>query len=274
MTQSVSVIIPNYNYGRFLYATIDSVLNQSHSNLEVIVIDNGSTDNSREVLESYGKEIKTIFQENLGQSAARNAGLAKSSGSLIALLDADDNWARSKIEKQLEMLNDETEFVYTAMRRFDSDTGKTINVVEPVFQGDCQAAFVEYPSRAIVPGGESSALFSRRLAEKVGLFNPELNSAAGRDYFRRCSRYTKFNFVKEPLANIRIHGSNMSRNSQRMMEDTAKAYEVLFTDPEWMSFAPERKKCLRKLQWSFLKTNIKNRDLGESLRNLSKLVNP
>ncbi len=274
MTHSVSVIIPNYNYGRFLHATIDSVLNQSHSDLEVIVVDNGSTDNSREVLESYDKEIKTIFQENLGQSAARNAGLAKSSGSLIALLDADDNWARSKIEKQLEMLNDETEFVYTAMRRFDSESGNTINVVEPVFRGDCQAAFVEYPSRAIVPGGESSALLSRRLAEKVGLFNPELNSAAGRDYFRRCSRYTKFNFVNEPLANIRIHGANMSRNSQRMMEDTAKAYEVLFTDPEWTSFTPERSKCLRKLQWSFLKTNIKNRDFGQSLSNLSKLVNP
>ena len=274
MTQAVSVIIPNYNYGRFLKVTIDSVMNQSHRDVEVIVIDNGSSDSSREILESYGDKIRTVFQENQGQSAARNVGLASAEGSLIALLDADDYWESMKIERQLEFLNEENQFVYTAMRRFDTETGKTINVIDPVFKGDCRATFIEYPSRAIVPGGESSALFSRRLMEKVGFFNPDLNSAAGRDYFRRCSTYTKFNFVKEPLAHIRIHDANMSNNSQRMMKDTARAYDELFSDSEWMSFYSERKRCLRKLQWSFLKTNLKNRDLAQSLQNLSKLANP
>lgn len=274
MTDSVSVIIPNYNYGRFLSQTIDSVLNQSHKNLEVIVIDNGSTDNSRDVLESYGQKIRTVFQENQGQSAARNVGLANAKGSLISLLDADDYWETTKVEKQLKLLTEESQFVYTAMRRFNNETGETVNVVTPTFDGDCRHAFVQFPSRAVVPGGESSALFSRRLVEEVGFFNPILNSASGRDYFRRCSIHTNFTFVNEALVNIRVHGANMSSNSHRMMEDTAKAYDALFSDPEWKSFFPERRKCLMKLQWSFLKTNLKGRNFAQSLLNFSKMVNP
>jgi glycosyltransferase involved in cell wall biosynthesis len=274
VTQSVSVIIPNYNYGRFLKSTIDSVLNQSHKDIEVIVIDNGSTDNSRENLESYGDKVRTIFQENLGQSAARNAGLSVAEGSLIALLDADDYWETTKIERQLELLHEEGQFVFTAMRRFADISGQTLNVVTPVFRGDCRSAFVKFPSLAIVPGGESSALLTRHLVEKVGTFNPALNSASGRDYFRRCATHTKFDFVREAQVNVRIHDKNMSNNSLQMMNDTAKAYDALFSDPEWANFYSERKKCMRTLEWSYLKTNLKRRNIGQSLRNLSKMVNP
>ena len=160
------------------------------------------------------------------------------------------------------------------MRRFDNSSGETLNVVAPVFKGDCRSAFVQFPALAIVPGGESSVIFSRRLVEKVGTFNPALNSASGRDYFRRCSTYTHFDFVADAQVSIRIHDRNMSNNSLQMMNDTAKAYDALFSDPEWASFYPERKKCLRKLEWSYLKTNLKRRNIGESLRNFSKFVNP
>lgn len=274
MTHSVSVIVPNFNYGRFLNATIGSVLNQSHENVEVIVIDNGSTDNSREILESYGQKIRTIFQANLGQSAARNAGLAAAQGSLISLLDADDYWESTKLAKQIDLFSEESQFIYTAMRRFSNESGETLNVVMPVFKGDCREAFVQFPSRAVVPGGESSALFSRQLVEKVGFFNPDLNSASGRDYFRRCSTHTNFSFVSEALVNIRVHGANMSNNSHRMMNDTAKAYDALFSDPDWKSFYSKRRNCLTKLEWSFLKTNLKNRDLVQSIRNLVRILNP
>ena len=86
----VSIIISNYNYGRFLSAAIDSALAQTYQTVEVIVVDDGSTDNSREVIESYGDRITALFQKNGKQAAALNNGLQASKGDIIIFLDADD----------------------------------------------------------------------------------------------------------------------------------------------------------------------------------------
>src|SRR2546423_7926382 len=99
----VSVIIPNYNYARYVGGAIDSVLAQTHSDIEIIVVDDGSTDASKDVLLNYGDSIKTISQQNRGVSAARNNGVAASSGEYVAFLDADDEWLPQKIEKQVAM---------------------------------------------------------------------------------------------------------------------------------------------------------------------------
>src|SRR5215470_16584996 len=95
----VSVVINNYNYGRFVGEAIRSALSQSYAPVEVIVVDDGSTDNSRNVIEEYGKEITTVFKANEGQSSAFNAGFAKSSGEIVCLLDADDLFLPNKVEK-------------------------------------------------------------------------------------------------------------------------------------------------------------------------------
>ena len=134
MEKLVSVIVPNFNYGRFLKSTIDSALGQTYNNLEVIVVDNGSTDNSRFILESYGEKIRTIFQNNQGQAAARNNGIAIARGDFIALLDADDYWESSKIEQQLALISNQSEFVYTGARQFKSESGATVKTILPVFK--------------------------------------------------------------------------------------------------------------------------------------------
>lgn len=272
MEKLVSVVIPNFNYGRFLQSTIDSVLSQTYDNLEVIVVDNGSTDNSRSVLESYGERIRTIFQNNQGQAAARNNGLEIARGDLIALLDADDYWESSKIEQQLSLISNRTELVYTGARQFRSESGATVKTVLPSFNGDCSLAFLKYPSRSIVPAGESSALFTRSLLEKVGNFNTHLNSACGRDFFRRCSRHAEFSFVNEALINYRLHDSNMSTNYRLMMNDTAKAYKLLFADTEWEFADSYKKACLSKLYWSFLKTSLREKDPVGALQDFKNLV--
>lgn len=141
MTNTVSVIIPNFNYGRFLKKTIDSVLEQTYPHIEIIVIDNGSTDNSREILERYGDRITIIFQTNLGQAVARNIGISSASGDFIALLDADDYWEPSKLEKQLERVDKDFQFIYTGFRQFESGTGATVQEIHPFFQGDCSLSF-------------------------------------------------------------------------------------------------------------------------------------
>ncbi|MDH5722392.1 MAG: glycosyltransferase family 2 protein [Alphaproteobacteria bacterium] len=93
-----SVIIPNYNYGRYLPHAIDSVLNQTTPVDEIIVVDDGSTDSSKSILESYGDKITAIFQPNAGQAAAFNVGVKKATGDIIFLLDADDLFHSDKIK--------------------------------------------------------------------------------------------------------------------------------------------------------------------------------
>jgi glycosyltransferase involved in cell wall biosynthesis len=95
----VSILINNYNYAKFLAEAIDSAINQTYENIEVIVVDDGSTDNSREIIASYGKKVIPIIKENGGQASAFNAGFAKSRGSIICFLDADDLFVANKIEK-------------------------------------------------------------------------------------------------------------------------------------------------------------------------------
>jgi len=102
--QRVSVIIPTYNYGHFLPATLDSVISQPAPDLEIVVVDDGSTDTTKKVLEPYRPKIKYVFQENAGLSAARNKGLENSTGEFILLLDADDLLGPNLIEKQTEFL--------------------------------------------------------------------------------------------------------------------------------------------------------------------------
>lgn len=101
----VSVLITNYNYSDYLKEAIDSVLNQTYFNREIIVVDDGSIDNSREVITSYGDKIIPIFKENGGQASAINAGFAISHGEIICFLDADDVWLPTKIENVVRTMN-------------------------------------------------------------------------------------------------------------------------------------------------------------------------
>ena len=274
MRPSISVIIPNHNYARYLETTIESVLNQSVGNLDLIIVDNGSTDDSRDVISRYRSELTAIYQEDLGQASARNTGLKHAKGELISFLDADDYWEPKKLEMQLEKLNDDYQFIYSGLRQFDSESGATLSSVKPKFEGDCSLAYLEFPTTAIVPAGESSVLMTHSLVAKVGKFNEKLNSATGRDFFRRCSNFTKFGFVDSELVNYRIHGNNMSDNRKQMMRDTELAYKLVFEDPDWIFASGYRRSCLAKLQWSHIKTNVKLRDFYGAIKSISALANP
>jgi glycosyltransferase involved in cell wall biosynthesis len=98
----VTALICNYNYGRFLAEAVDSALSQTWENIEVIVVDDGSTDNSREVLARYGDRIRVIQKENDGQASAFNVGIAAARGEIICFLDSDDTWSSDKVSKVVE----------------------------------------------------------------------------------------------------------------------------------------------------------------------------
>jgi glycosyltransferase involved in cell wall biosynthesis len=240
--------------------------------VEVIVVDNGSTDNSREVIEAYGTKINSIFQGDVGQARGRNAGIANSNGDLIAFIDADDYWESNKLNEQVALISPTVEFVYCGVRHFDSNSGTTLRTTLPRFVGDCRMPFIEFPNLAIVPGGESGCLVTRRLVEQVGGFDVTLSGATGRDFYRRCSAATQFAAVPLPLANYRVHSSNLSKGSKSVMDNTELAYERLFSDPDWAFALPYKKSCIRKLQWSFFKTNLKARVFGEATQNMKKIL--
>jgi glycosyltransferase involved in cell wall biosynthesis len=274
-SKSISVIIPNYNYGRYLSEAIESALNQTYSNIEVIVVNNGSTDNSLEILRAYGGKIKLIDQQNLGQSGARNSGLIHAEGDYIAFLDADDYWHPTKIEKQVSLMSDKTELVYCGISRTVGSEKQIISQKLPEFKGDCSDYFLSKPGVSIVLSGESTAIFSRALFEKVGDFDRKLNSAAGWDFFRRCSKYTLFDYVPEPLVFYRLHDSNMSKSSQHNISDIRKAYEKVLLDKEWIGDINRNQRLPILLEYTFLKTNVRELHLKDSflcIRNIWRLL--
>ena len=273
--KKISVIIPNYNYAQYIGHAIESVLRQSYQNIELIVINNGSTDNSLEVLEKYGDKILLINQPNLGQSGARNSGLSLSSGEFIAFLDADDFWEPNKLEMQISIMNDDTQLVYCGITPFKEPGNEKLQSVLPKYKGSCTNFFIDLPGASIVLSGESTALFSRELLEEVGIFDTELNSTAGWDFFRRCSRLTKFDFVSESLVNYRLHSSNMSNSNAKVIFDMRRAYSKLFKDKAWSIPMEKQISISRTLEWSYLKTYLRTHDFKSALSsgiNLLKLI--
>ena len=263
--KKVSVIIPNYNYAQYVSQAINSVLNQTYSNIEIVVVNNGSTDNSLDILKGFGDRICLVNQKNLGQSGARKSGLARATGDFIAFLDADDKWESKKIEKQLLLFTSNTELVYCGIGRFSENNQNQISIHLPRFKGSCASAFINYPGVSIVLSGESTAIFTRALLEKVGAFDRELNSAAGWDFFRRCSKFTDFDFVPEALTNYRIHNSNMSNNSVNTIPDIRNAYKKLFTDSEWAMSPTAIRRTIISLEFAFFKTHLKQRNFKAAL---------
>ena len=269
---SVTVIIPNYNYAKYVAEAIDSVLSQSYKNCELIVVNNGSTDDSLDILREYGDRIRVIDQPNLGQSGARNSGLRHARGDFIAFLDADDSWEKNKIEKQISLLTESTQLIYCGIRPFRSSSSDITPIELPKYKGDCTNYFLEYPGASIVLSGESTALFSRSLLERVGEFDPKLNSTAGWDFFRRCSKLTKFGFINESLVNYRLHDNNMSNSSVEVILDMRRAYIKLFSDKNWEIPQAMQTKVEKSLELSYLKTYLKAANLRLALNSTINLI--
>jgi len=134
----VSVIIPTFNRAFCICETIDSALAQSYNYIEIIVIDDGSTDSTRKLLEKYGSKINYLWQENAGVSAARNAGVRAAKGKWIAFLDSDDEWLPEKLEKQVDYACLHTEIVAHATNTMLVHKGEKLSLF--ALRGDADFA--------------------------------------------------------------------------------------------------------------------------------------
>jgi glycosyltransferase involved in cell wall biosynthesis len=226
----VSVIIPNYNYACFLVEAIESVLAQTYPIHEIIVVDDGSTDNSIEVIKQFGDQIKLICQKNSGVSTARNNGVKYSSGDFIAFLDADDVWLPTKTEKQLQLLLSDKKigFVTCGIREFDN-CNRTIEINLNGQNGWKAEELLLF--RPVVVGPGSTALIPRKVFEQVGGFDErsDFHGAEDWEFCYRIACATKLGFVNEVLVDYRNHGNGNHLKINRVERAMMLAYEKIFT---------------------------------------------
>ena len=210
----VSVIIPTYNCAVRLRGAIDSVLNQSYQDFEIVVVDDGSTDNTKETVKSisrqYPNKINYVYQENAGPAAARNRGLQIANGEYIAFLDADDIWLPLKIERQVALLErlPETGFVYCNCHFVDSEGREIPDYVRKVtlHRGDVLLdLFLDF---FIITSG---LIFRNGCLKTVGLFDEALHVGEDYDFILRLAKHYKAEVVEEKLWNRVVRPDSLSR---------------------------------------------------------------
>lgn len=180
----VSVIIPTYNRAWIVSEAIDSVLYQDYPNVELIVVDDGSTDDTQAILNKYNERIKVIYQNNSGVSAARNAGISKSSGEYIALLDSDDLWEEKKLSSQVRFFSENPEAMICQTEEIWIRNGKRVN---PKLKHKKPSGMIFEQSLHLCLVSPSAVMIKRKLLDEVGLFDEELLSCEDYDLWLRIS---------------------------------------------------------------------------------------
>ena len=234
---SISVIIPAYNYGRFVGAAIESVLEQTHPPREIIVIDNGSTDNTREVIEGFGDAVRYFHQENAGVSAARNRGARESTGELIAFLDADDFWEPTCLEKAVAKFDQDEKIglVHWGLREFDSETGDTLRHYVEGSEGDVADGLLLWEEPTIA--GHGAVIVTRTAFLETGGFDTATEPSEDWDFCYRLTRRYKVGFVPEPLVNYRSHSAAAHRDIRAMERGMSRFYEKAFLTNDYAVLA-------------------------------------
>ena len=215
----VSIIIDNFNYGRFLTTAINSALGQTLSPIEVIVVDDGSTDQSREIIGSYGDRIRAIYKENGGQASALNAGFAASRGEIIIFLDSDDVLHANTAERVYKIYQDDTQIAKINYRmEVIDENGRHIGMIKPparlgIPSGDFSRRVLMFPGD--IPWLPTSGnAFSRRGLKEIFPI-PEEDFRILADYYLNqvAPLFGAVASIEQVGAYYRVHGSNAYENS-------------------------------------------------------------
>jgi glycosyltransferase involved in cell wall biosynthesis len=224
---TVSVLIPSYNHARFLPATLQSVFEQTFTDYEVVVVDDGSCDGSVELLRSYGARIRLFTQPNRGTYPTLNRCIAESRGRYLAILNSDDLWAPTKLEKQVAVLETQPTvgLVHTDGRFIDAEgnllKGNPLGFEWPrTPSGNIIEALVRY-NKIIA----SSVLVRRECFERLGGFREDLFGSGDWEMWFRIALEYNIAFIDEPLTFYRVHGANASFQHRRVYEDDVRVRE-------------------------------------------------
>ena len=222
---AVSVIIPAYNAAWCVGKAVDSVLAQDYRNYEVIVVNDGSTDETAAVLDTYGDAIRVVRQANGGLSSARNAGIRTARGEFIAFLDADDWWLPEKLSLQLALMRAQPRlgFTSTTARVVDPE-GKLVNTWAC---GTWEGSFLAhlFGANADVAGSGSAVIAKRVLFKHVGGFDEALRSLEDIDMWMRLAAVAEYACLGQPLVVILKRPDSMSRNLEIMHQATIRVMQ-------------------------------------------------
>jgi glycosyltransferase involved in cell wall biosynthesis len=192
----VSVIIPTYNRGWILKEAIDSVLSQDFDDFELIVVDDGSTDNTQDILDGYARDITVIRQDNRGVSAARNAGIDSASGQFIAFLDSDDLWLPGKLSLQVDFFNSNPEALICQTEEIWIKNGKRVN---PKKHHKKFSGMIFRHSLPLCIVSPSAVMLKKSLLDKTGVFDESFPACEDYDLWLRIScKYPVF-LIDTPL---------------------------------------------------------------------------
>lgn len=244
----VSVVLPAYNAARTVGKAVDSVLTQTLTDLELLVVDDGSTDCTSEVVEAREDErLRCVKTENRGVAHARNCGVRLSSGEFVAFLDADDAWLPRKLEVQLDLMLKQpsiglcftsAEIVDRRLRRIGEDSADSF--------GDYTEALLMRGN--VVAGGGSSAMVRRSALERVGGFDAGLSQCADWDLWLRLSVDTSFVAITEPLVQFTRAPGTMSSDPSLLERDTFAMLDRFFTTDVSLPYRPSRRRVY-STQW-------------------------
>lgn len=235
----ITVVIPSYNHAHYIEKAINSVFSQTYKNLEIIVVDDGSSDTSVELIKKLSSEVGFTFieQSNAGISKTLNKAIRDySHGEYICILASDDYFHPEKIEKQIKAIaqNPSSEFCYTKAREFDSESGAAIREFpKKIIQGKVLGSvFFHQPYAA------GTIMFTRSLFDRVGGFDEGLKIEDW-DFSIRCAAETSFSVVDEPLFFYRSHQNNTIKKLDRRivfknkMQTLTKNY-MLISPSRWI----------------------------------------
>jgi glycosyltransferase involved in cell wall biosynthesis len=249
----VSIIIPAFNAELFISEAIESVLKQNYKNIEIIIVNDGSTDHTRTIIERYAANdarIKLFSQNNSGQGAARNAGIINSKGDYVAFLDADDVWLVTKIEKQINYFrkHEDVGMVHT-YRKIAGEKGiidyqnwqkskiKNLNgnIYKKILAGNWICA--------------SSVMIKKEVLQKLGYFDESRKISGNEDWdmWIRTAKEYNVGYIDEPLTMYRDHRNGVSKNIENHMNS---AYEVV--SKSYKTYSEKDKTTLYNKVLSFL----------------------
>ncbi|MEA5449342.1 glycosyltransferase [Leptolyngbya sp. CCNP1308] len=280
----VSILINNYNYGHFLGEAVDSALNQSYNPLEIIIVDDGSTDNSREVIATYEQNVKLVLKENGGQASALNRGFSESNGEIICFLDADDIFKPRKIETIVEKFKSypEADWLFHSLLFFAESNSLNDSEPSPNFSGfyDLRSSMKKGRLDGALPFDLSIATsgmcFKRDFLRRI-LPMPEAIKITSDDYLKYVTLGKSVGIIE--LSNLslqRIHGNNAYTNrtdqgSVKSKTQILTAYYIKKNFPELSSFSNNLLSLGIALYWWNKKTEPEIQEIV--LRYLNKISN-
>jgi glycosyltransferase involved in cell wall biosynthesis len=261
----VSIIIPTYNHAILLGEALESVFVQTYRNFEIIVVDDGSTDDTASVLQPLIEQdlIRYIHQEKQGVSAARNRGIVEASGRYIAFLDSDDLFEPEKLDVQVKYLQDHPEvgLVQAGFTKFDN-IGHDLGYRDTSwFSGMIYPRILLYWTTLMAV---DTVLVPKNVFDAVGFFDTNLSMGEDLDLWRRIARKYPFGFINKSLARVRVHAGNTSGDKLRATQGLLMYLEQAFEDDPGLT-SQFRKRAYSRM-FSTMAYNLLSENGNEALQ--------